>query len=367
MDFPLSGKIRLTLLRGLLLTALLACVGVTGCSSIGYYIDSVSGQMELWRRERSIRQVLDDTEVDSTLKIRLARVNEIRAFASRELELPDNGSYKGYADLKRPYVVWNVFAAEEFSVKPREWCFPFAGCVSYRGYFAQADAADFARGLRNLDIFIGGVPAYSTLGWFNDPILNTFVNYPETEMARLIFHELAHQVIYVKDDSVFNESFAVAVETEGIERWLARHGTPEQRQRFALAQERKEQVAALVGKYRKRLSELYGSSLAVPEKRAAKAAAFADMRTEYQALKASWGGYAGYDRMFGGELNNATLASIAIYSKLVPAFSALLQRANGDMGRFYALVRQTAKLPKAERTETLRALAGKGALHAEID
>jgi len=338
-----------------LASALLLC----GCATIDYYAQAVSGQVELLQRARPVAERLDDPAVPSALKSRLARALAMRDFASRELGLPDNGSYRAYADLGRPFVVWNVFAAPEFSVKPEQSCFPIAGCVSYRGWFSQDDAERNAGALRErgLDVYVGGVPAYSTLGWFNDPLLNTFINYPETELARLLFHELAHQQFYLGGDTVFNESFAVAVEHEGVQRWLRREGTPEQLRQYELQQTRRRQFSALVLGYRKRLEALYAQPIAAEEMRRGKAAAFEAMRADYAALKATpdWGGFAGYDRFFVQALNNAHLASVAAYAELVPGFHRLLAEQGGDLPRFYAAVRELSKLPKAERDARLGA------------
>ena len=199
-----------------------------GCTNLGYYYQAVEGQMQIWHRSRPIKQVIDDAQTPAQIRERLELVLRVRDFASAELALPDNGSYRKYADVERPFVVWNAFAAGEFSVAPKEWCFLFAGCVGYRGYFSQAGAERFAEDLKRqgLDVFVAGIPAYSTLGWFDDPVLNTVVRYPDAQLAQLIFHELAHQVFYVAGDTMFNESFAVAVELEGVDRWLARDGDP---------------------------------------------------------------------------------------------------------------------------------------------
>jgi predicted aminopeptidase len=272
--------------------------------------------------------------------------------------LPDNASYKQYADLGRQYVVWNVFAAPEFSLEPVQWCFPFAGCVGYRGYFSETEAEQFARELaaERRDVYVGGVAAYSTLGWFADPILNTFAHYPDVLLARLIFHELAHQVVYVADDSVFNESFAVTVEREGLRRWLARNGTDNDREVFKLMSTRREGFVRLLGTYRERLAALYKSGLAPDPMRAGKQRIFAEMDVDYRRLKAEWGGFAGYDRWFSQKPNNAHFVSIAIYTQMVPAFEALLQQSGGDLARFYAAVRQLAVLPREQRSTRLKAL-----------
>ena len=346
-------------LRPLLLAAALPLLG--GCSALGYYAQAVRGQIDLLRRATPIEQELASDAVAPDLKARLRAVVRIRAFASRELGLPDNDSYKRYADLGRSYAVWNVFAAPEFSVEPITSCFPIAGCVSYRGYFAEADAQAAAAALRErgYDVYVGGVPAYSTLGWFDDPVLSTFIRYPEAELARLMFHELAHQLLYVKDDTRFYESFAVSVEQAGVERWLAANGDARERAGYERMQAMRNGFLALLLKYQALLKAYYQLDIPDGQKRLGKAQRFADMDAEYRALKASWGGFAGYDRWFAGKPNNAMLASVALYTDLVPAFSALLASVGGDLPRFYAAVKALAKLPKEERDARLLSLAGK--------
>lgn len=334
-------------------------VFVSGCANFGYYPQSVGGQLDIWRRERPIEEVITDAAAAAPLKQKLARVLEIREFASRELGLPDNRSFRRYADLERPFVAWNVFAAPEFSVRPLQWCFLFAGCVSYRGYFAKADADGYAAELagQGHDVYVGGVPAYSTLGWFPDPVLNTFIHYPEAEIARLVFHELSHQLIYARDDTAFNESFAVAVEQEGVRRWLARAGDAPGREAFERNRRIRAEFARLVGTYRERLDALYRARLAPGAMRERKREILDELHAEYRALQAGWGGYAGYDRWFAQQPNNAQLASIAIYTQAVPAFEALLAREGGDLPRFYESVKALAALPKEERDRRLDALA----------
>ncbi len=334
---------------------------LAGCSSFGYYLQSIDGQMKLLQARRPIADVIADPATPPQLRARLERALAIRDFASRELKLPDNESYRSYADVRRRFVVWNVFATAEFSVGPQQWCFPVAGCVGYRGYFEHAAAETFAQELRGQgrDVFVSGVPAYSTLGWFDDPVLNTFVNYPEPVLARLIFHELAHQRVYVKDDTEFNESFAVAVEHEGVRRWLARHGDAKLSADFALAQQRRVQFQALVLEYRGRLTALYQSGIAPADMRARKAQAFSGMQRDYEGLRSQWGGFAGYDRFFK-DLNNAHLASVAIYTALVPQFEQLIAKHNGDLAAFYAEVEALAALGKEERAARLAALVAPG-------
>ncbi|MCW5621293.1 MAG: aminopeptidase [Burkholderiales bacterium] len=346
--------------RLLLAVALLCLTGIAGCSTVGYYWQALRGQMELVHKARPIAELIADPAVEPGLKDKLEQVQAIRHFASRELALPDNGSYRSYVDLGRPYVVWNVFAAEEFSIEASQWCFPIAGCVSYRGYFSEAAARAFAQAQQRngLDVYVAGIPAYSTLGWLNDPVLNTFIHHPSTEVARLIFHELSHQVAYAKGDTTFNESFAVAVETEGVQRWVRSYGTPPQQQAFDQAQARRHDFLHLVERTRERLRLLYEGADGSDETRRAelrrdKARLFEDMRAEYAQLKRSWSDFSGYDWWFAQPLNNAQLASVALYTELVPDFQRLLQAHAGDLRRFYAEVERLAKLPEDERNRLL--------------
>jgi len=330
-----------------------------GCSTVDYYAQAVGGHLEIMRLAVPIEDRLRDPDTPESLRLKLARVLVIRQFASRELALPDNGSYRRYAELDRPFVLWNVFAAPELSVKPLESCFLFAGCVAYRGFYSVERAERYAAELakQGYDVHVGGVPAYSTLGWLDDPVLSTFIYYPEFELARILFHELAHQTVYVKDDTTFNESFATAVEEEGVRRWLAREGTPEQRAAYADLRRRRSELVALFSKYRSSLAGLYAGSLPAEEKRSEKKRLLAGMLEEYRALKLSWGGFAGFDRLFSRGTNNALLASVASYTELVPAFRALLGQKQGDLAAFYAAVRELANLDKSERDAALAVLA----------
>lgn len=345
--------------RWLLGAALLAVLAFPGCANLAYYAQAVGGHIQVMQSARPISDWLEDPATEPGLRQKLAEVRAMRDFASRELGLPDNGSYKSYADLKRPFVVWNVFAAGEFSTLPHEWCMLVVGCVNYRGYYHQAEAEALAARLKadGLDTWVGGVPAYSTLGHLDDPVLNTFLRYGQNEVARTLIHELAHQKIFVSGDTAFNESFATAVEEAGVARWLAAHGTAERLLAFRSQQARKARFAALVQDYRERLGRLYDQKTMPPEDmRVAKAQIIAELRQAYADLKASWGGYAAYDYWFAGPLNNAQLASVTLYHRWLPAFRALLKQAGNDLPRFYAQVRRLADLPRTEREAALEAL-----------
>jgi len=328
---------------------------LASCSTLNYYSQAAQGQLELLSDARPIDDWLADPATNTTLRHRLEAARQIRRFAVQQMGLPDNGSYKNYAALKRPYVLWNVVATPELSLKPLQWCFPVAGCVNYRGYYSKDEAQAYAAQLRaeGRDVEVGGVSAYSTLGWFNDPLISTFINYPDAELARLIFHELAHQMTYVAGDSRFNESFASAVEEEGVELWLERFGNPQMREGYARYTARRKDFLALLLKCRKELELAYGSALDDPHKRAEKTRLFAALKDDYQVLKASWGGYAGYDRFFAEPLSNAHLASIATYNDYVPAFRAML-RGEKNFGAFYSKVNRLAKLDKTERQRALK-------------
>ena len=334
--------------------ALAALLALSGCESLSYYAQAVGGQLAVMHRAQPLAQWIEDPATPPALRRRLELAREIRNFASRELALPDNGSYRSYADLGRPYAVWNVFAAPEFSVKPVQSCFLVAGCVAYRGFFARDDAERYASNEHagGLDVFVYGVPAYSTLGWFDDPLLSTFIHYPKWELARLIFHELAHQVVYVKGDTTFNESFAVTVQDEGVRRWLDSKRLETDLAAFRVSEARKDEFVTLIENARSRLARLYAQRLEPGAMRAAKRAEFERLAGRYAALKARWGGYSGFDRLMA-KPNNALLASISAYGRLVPAFRRELDAANGDLGAFYARVKALARLPKAERDAAL--------------
>ena len=344
----------------LLLAALLA-----GCADTRYYYQSVSGHLQLMQAARPVGDWLADPQAPAGLKSRLALAQQIRAFAVTELKLPDNASYQRYADLQRRAVVWNVVAAPEFSLTLKTWCFPVAGCVGYRGYFSEAEARSEAAALQQsgLEVSVYGVPAYSTLGWLNwaggDPLLNTFIGLTDAELARLIFHELAHQVLYVPDDTRFNESFATAVERLGVQRWLAQPGTETTRREATELTTRRQQFRALTLATRSRLADIYQSNQApaLDSKGlfAMKNEAMRDFRAAYAELRRSWGGYPGYDAWVAGA-NTAAFGAQAAYDELVPAFEVLFTREGQDWSRFYAAVRRLAALPAPERARALKQL-----------
>ena len=302
-------------------------------------------------KREPISQVIAEASTPPALRAQLAAVAAIRDFASRELGLPDNGSYRSYADLDRRYVVWNVVAAPEFSVDAKEWCYPIAGCVAYRGYFVEGRARRYAARLRGqgLDVTVGGVAAYSTLGHFDDPVLSTMMAWNDVEFAAIIFHELTHQLLYVPNDSSFNEALATTVEEAGVRRWLRAQGREADLAKRLVQQEHYAKVIDLLTATQAELRAVYASGLAPEPMRVKKRAAFASMRASFALLKAGWGGHAPFESWFEEDLNNAQLASIATYYSCVPGFERELKAVGGDLGAFYVRVRELAKLDPEKR------------------
>jgi predicted aminopeptidase len=372
---PLSFLPRLALL------CLLALV-LPGCASqgsaLGYYWQSVRGHLQIMQAAEPIDRWMARTDIAPALRERLQLAQRARAFAVAELGLPDNASYRRYADLKRPYAVWNVVAAPPYALTLHRWCFPVTGCIGYRGYFTEADARAEAIQLaaQGLEVDVYGVPAYSTLGYMNwaggDPLLSTFIAWPEGEFVRLLFHELAHQVVYAQGDTLFNESFATAVERLGSAQWLATKATAQAREAFAESSRRRSAFRALTRATRARLAAIYAQKEALAHDgkalEAMKSEAMQAFRSDYAALRAGWlkarhgrpaaanpAPLAGYDRWVA-RANNASFAAQAAYDELVPAFEALFEREGHQWPRFYDAVRQLAQQPEAQRHQSLRAL-----------
>jgi predicted aminopeptidase len=349
-------------IAGVVALAVAGTLCLSGCADLGYYWRSATGHIRVMSAAKPVEEWLGDSEAPDRLKARLALSQRIRRYAVTELKLPDNPSYHRYADLHRSAVVWNVVAAPAYSVTLKNWCFPVTGCVTYRGYFdeqwARTEAAELAKEGYEANVY--PVPAYSTLGWMNwaggDPLLNTFIYYPEGELARLIFHELAHQVVYAKNDTAFNESFATSVERMGSARWLATEASEQARKEYADFDARRNQFRALALATRKRLQQIYESTRG-PERDALKQAAFKQFREQYAQLRASWGGdparYRGYDRWVE-QANNASFGAQAAYEDLVPGFEALFVQEGRDWIRFYDAVKRLAALPKSERHQLLK-------------
>ncbi|MBE9515506.1 MAG: aminopeptidase [Proteobacteria bacterium] len=339
-----------------LFSLLLLIPALTACGTLQYYSQSISGQLSLLMKREDIGDLIQDDKIDASTRQKLQRVLTIRRFASEQLQLPDNDSYTSYADLGRPFAVWNVFAAPALSIKPKTWCFPVAGCVPYRGYFKREAALAYAKSLKaeGYDVYVGGISAYSTLGWFDDPVLNTILKRPEPQLAGLLFHELAHQKLYIKDDSTFNESFATAVELEGVRRWLEQANNLDGFKKYQLRKQRQAQFIRLVMGTRDELAALYSSDKPDAEKIKHKPLIFSSMRQRYAELKKQWNDNS-YDGWFKRALNNARIATIGTYHDHVPAFQTMLAEAKGDMAVFYADVEKLSRHDKKQRDKILAA------------
>lgn len=340
-----------------LILCLIAGPALVGCSNISYYLQSADGHLELLAARQSVDKLANDPEQPEKLRSQMVLARDIRQFASDELALPDNKSYKSYVDVGRDYVTVAVFAAPEFSFTPKVWCFPVFGCVPYRAHFSLDTARTEGDELRaqGYDVHLSGVTAYSTLGWTSDPLLNTMFRDDENHLAAVVFHELAHQKVYFRDDSAFNEAFAVAVERTGVQKWLRQQGKTSGLHQYDVSDRRMTDFLGLIDETRATLNELYASTASNEQKRAAKEAAFARLRANFKQLRDTrWGGYDGYDGWFEGSINNAKIAATAVYTDLVPDFLRLFEACGADYPRFYQAVEMLGSIERSKRTIALR-------------
>lgn len=334
----------------------------TGCESVRYYTQAISGQVSILNKRQSINRLLADLQIPAKQKNQFRRILDLREFAQKELNLPVNNHYLTFVELNRPYVLWNVYAAPEFDFAPKTWCYPIVGCTAYRGYFSKTNAHRYAEQLNQegFDVYVGGVTAYSTLGWFDDPIYSTFIDFSEARLAALIFHELAHQIVYVKDDTTFNESFATAVEQEGLRRWMESRGKTDAYHNYLRAYERRLHFNQLIQEYRKKLESLYEKNMPIEEKRREKEYIIYRLKDEYYKLNQHWNGYAGYDPWFRNSINNAQINTVSIYNDMAPAFLELIEQNGGDLSLFYETCQKLARYSKKERIRRLNEELGKG-------
>lgn len=338
--------------------AVLALV-VSGCDTLSYFSQAASGQWQVLSARQPIEEVIASTTIAPEQKRKLTLVQDARQWAASELHLNTGDAYTDYVSLDRAYVVWNVIAAPEFSIAPMQWCFPIAGCVAYRGYFSEADALAYAEQLQaqGLETYVGGVEAYSTLGWFDDPVLSTFMRRSDAALVGLIFHELAHRTLYVQNDSTFNESFATVVEQEGLQRWLTLNQQYTVWDQFQQQARYQEAFVHLILEFRESLATLYAGSLPNDKKKQEKQQLVLELKQRYQTLRdTQWQGYNGYDRWMNGPLNNAQLSTISTYHDYVPAFQTLLNRCNNALPCFYARSRDLAALEPDARKQAIDAL-----------
>ncbi|MFN3581243.1 MAG: aminopeptidase [Pseudomonas sp.] len=330
---------------------------LSGCSSISFVHQAWQGQREVMRLSVPVVDLLENPETDPALKARLQLALEAREFASSQLGLPDNASYTRYSALPRPYVLWNLFITPELSMEPREHCYLLAGCVAYKGYFSKQRAREEAEQwrARGKDVYMAGIPAYSTLGWYDDPLLSSMLHWDDDYVAGLIFHELAHQQFYLRDETAFNESFASFVQQEGLRQWRASRGLapPDE-----AGQRQQTEFVDLMLATRKRLEHLYASDQSDKEKLQGKAQAFAQLELDYRQWRDQrWNGSRRFDPFFAEPLNNASLLPFALYDQWIPAFEQLFANAEQDWQQFYRDVEALARLPHSEREQRLQALA----------
>lgn len=326
-------------------TLIFICV-LPGCANFQYYIDAMGGHSDLLERREPIDDVLAQTNLDPNIHKKLSNLKQARRFASEVLHLPDNGSYTEYSDLERDHVVWNVVAAPVLSTKPKEWCFLFVGCLTYRGYFDKEKAQQHAAELQQqgYETYIGGVSAYSTLGWFDDPILNTMLSEKEFERVGVLFHELAHQLVYRKNNTEFNESFATYVEEEGVRRWFKSQNREEMLNDFYIFKEHEDQFYRLLLQTKNELEIIYTTHLTDAEKLAKKQQAFKDLKQRYKEIRKTWGDYSLYDKWMEQDLTNAHFVLVQTYNGLVPVFAKMLEKYKGDLAAFYEEVERIGHL-----------------------
>ncbi len=350
-------------MRKLFFLSLILLLGA--CSDIGYYWHSTKGHLALMNKRVDIEALLEQPDLEAGLRQRLQLVQQIRAFSVDALSLPDTGSYTNYAQLEKPYVVQNLFAAGEFSTTLHSWCYPIAGCVNYRGYYDEVLLDEFADRLKakNFDIHIAYVPAYSTLGWFDDPVLSSFIDWPDYRLAGLLFHELTHQRIYIDDDTLFNESLAVAVQLAGTELWLKSVRDEAQMEEFRRWIEYRREVILLIENTGVKLRQLYESEMDDAIKRDNKQAIFTRAREGYAAIAKRLNYRDGFEGWFAGELNNASIGSIAAYNTHAPAFMKMIEVLDYDFSAFFDAVEQIGGMDRAARDQCLDLWAGENAIN----
>ena len=339
----------------LTLVSIVILVCVSGCTTIGYYHQSISGHLSLISKREPIDDIVNDSSRDEKLIKQLILAGELRTFASTDLKLPDNDSYRSYVQLDQPFVTWNVFAAPEFSVVLKQWCFLIIGCVQYRGYFDEQDAERYADKLveQGLDVYVAGVPAYSTLGWFDDPLLSTMIDRGEIVTASYIFHELAHQLFYVNDDTAFNEAFATAVEEIGVKRWLQQQQREDDLEKYQAWLLQKSIFFNFVKQGRDEFEKLYAMNLPEEDMRIAKNKNIENLRYGFKKLSESHHQLSRYSIWISGPLNNAQLGAIALYRELVPLFLQLFDVCERDFEKFYKKAEEISNLNVDKRIDAL--------------
>jgi predicted aminopeptidase len=337
---------------------LMMVIAASGCMSMRYYTQAIHGQYQVLAHRQRIDKLIANPQTPVKLRQQLQLVQELRKFAQTDLKLPVGDSYNKYVDVHRKYVVWDVQAAPPYSLQPKTWWYPFLGRLAYRGYFSEKSARDYGDRLtkNGFDVYVDGVEAYSTLGWFKDPLLNTFMDSSESELAELLFHELAHKRLFISSDTDFNEAFATTVGQEGTRRWLRAGNEDNALVAYEAELQRDQEFVHLVSATRERLQSLYTTrpALATADLQREKQRTFDDLQRQYAELKTTWGGYSGYDGWFSRDVNNAKLNTVANYYDYVPGFQKLLGQNAGDLEKFYSAVQRLSKQSRTERDRQLR-------------
>ncbi len=338
------------------LLILLSVVFLPGCAELAYYTHAAGGQLQVMSAREPIEDVIANPATDNRTRQQLELIQRARQFAITELALPDSDTFRDYADLKRPWVLWNVYATPELSLHLKQWCYPFIGCHGYRIYFDENYAQQVASGLRQqgMDVYIARSPAYSTQGWFDDPVYNPMLHYDDITLVGILFHELAHERLYIINDSEMNESFATLVQNEGVRRWLQAKGDSPAYIAYKRDNDREQAFVEMILAYRAKLEILYESSASDDEKRAGKQAILAGLQGRYAALKKEWGNYQGYDHWFDKPLNNARLAPIATYNGYLKTFETILARQNGNLASFYEEIEKLSTMTTTQRRQYLQ-------------
>ena len=342
-----------------LLVSVVTIACLFSCTDIQYGWQATTGHLKILSKALPIHEVLQEATLSPALRVQLEAANDIRSFSIHTLNLPNNASYTKYVDLQQPYVVWNVFAAPKLSLDLYRWCFPVTGCLSYKGFYDHNEAKDLGQNMtqQGFDVSVSGVPAYSTLGWTDDPLLSTFIYYPRGELARMIFHELAHQVVYIQDDTAFNESFATAVEELGVELWLSKQQDQKIDKEYRQFDRRRKQFKWMLFNTKMKLKNLYECDLTAENKLEEKNKIFQDLMNHYETVKQTeWDSWKGYDRFFADHLNNAKLAGVGLYDEYVPEFKVLFEASGSRFDRFYDEVKRLGQLSQVEREEKFKKL-----------
>ena len=332
----------------------LACLlWTSACETFEFYRQAVAGQMTILSRREAIAKLIAAPDTAPALRERLEKVRQILRFARDHLALDTGGRYESYVRIQGDFVVWNVFATPEFATRPTQWCYPLIGCASYRGYFDRTNATRYAQRLAATqhDTAVGGVAAYSTLGWFDDPVLSTFVDWSDAELAGLIFHELAHARLFVAGDTAFDEAFASFVERRGVAEWLAANGDDAQIERTDRRWRESDRFVAFLLAWRDELQRLYDQPYNDDARRLLKFDLLSALETCYRANRASFGDQ---DWFFSRMPNNARFVPLAAYNELIAGFDAVFRQGDGDWPVFYARARDLGRLPMDERTADLK-------------